>query len=166
MAHAALLRYVPIPPANIHRAKGEDEPRVAAREYESTIRSIPRVGPAGAGTRNPIDAVILGLGEDGHTASLFPGRTTLHDSARFVETDVAPDGSTSRITLTPRAINTAAEIAFLVTGSAKAAIARAVLEGPPRPHELPAQLIRPVAGHVTWFLDAAAASALRTRPLC
>jgi 6-phosphogluconolactonase len=97
------------------------------------------------------------LGEDGHTASLFPGAPAVTDGEPWVMARCVAASSLWRVTLTPVIINAAAEILFLVSGEAKAAIVRRVLEGPLRPHELPAHLIAPAHGRVLWLLDAAAA---------
>src|SRR5205823_1251721 len=98
-----------------------------------------------------------GLGEDGHTASLFPGAVAVHGSPCWVRAEYVQAVSAWRVTLTPITFNAAAEVAFLVTGVAKAPILRQVLEGPWRPYQLPAQLIAPTAGRVRWFVDAPAA---------
>jgi 6-phosphogluconolactonase len=149
LARETLLDRVPVPAANVHRIHGEDDPLSAADVYETTLRALAR-----------IDLVLLGLGEDGHTASLFPGSAAVHEPARWVV--AARVGATSlwRITLTPAVINAAVEVLFLVSGAAKADILRRVLEGPRRPQELPAQAISPVHGRVRWCVDAAAAGDL------
>jgi 6-phosphogluconolactonase len=149
MARETLLDRVPIPVANVHRIHGEDDPVAAARVYEATLRALLR-----------IDLVLLGLGEDGHTASLFPGSAAVHEQTRWVMAARADATSMWRITLTPAVINAAAEVLFLVSGSAKAGILRRVLEGPRRPQELPAQAIAPANGRVRWCVDAAAAADL------
>lgn len=155
MAREALLDHVPVRPEHIHRIRGEDSPSVAAEEYERTLRILLR-------TPARIDLILLGLGDDGHTASLFPG-AEVPDGERWVVARLDAAGSLWRVTLTPVTINAAAEILFLVAGAGKAGIVRRVLEGPRQPHELPAQLIAPVDGRVVWLLDAAAASELETR---
>src|SRR6202008_42057 len=103
---------------------------------------------------------LLGLGEGGHTASLFPGGAAVHEHTRWVMAGRAPAASMWRITLTPPVINAAAEGVFLVSGGAKAGILRRVLEGPRRPQELPAQVIAPSNGRLRWYVDAAAAADL------
>src|SRR5467141_1673640 len=149
MARETLLDRVPVPAANVHRIHGEDDPTIAAAVYETTLRALLR-----------IDLVLLGLGEDGHTASLFPGSAAAHEQTRWVMAAHAAAGSMWRITLTPAAINAAVEVLFLVSGDAKAGILRRVLEGPRRPEELPAQAIAPSNGRVRWYVDAAAAAEL------
>lgn len=145
-----LLAHVPIRAENVHRIRGEDVPALAAEAYERTLRTELRT-PGGR-----IDLILLGLGEDGHTASLFPG-ADVPDGDRWVVARLDATRSQWRVTLTPILINAAAEILFLVSGEAKAAIVHRVLEGPRRPRELPAQLIAPSSGRMLWLLDAAAA---------
>jgi len=149
MARETLLDRVPVPAANVHRIHGEDDPATAAAAYEATLRALAR-----------IDLVLLGLGEDGHTASLFPGGAAVLEQTRWVMAARATAASMWRITLTPAVINAAAEVLFLVSGGAKAGILRRVLEGPRRPDELPAQAIAPSNGRVRWCVDAAAAADL------
>ncbi|PYP16434.1 MAG: 6-phosphogluconolactonase [Gemmatimonadetes bacterium] len=155
MARETLLDRVPIPAANVHRVHGEDDPATAAEVYEATLRALLRT-PAGG----RIDLVLLGLGEDGHTASLFPGNAAVQERTRWVMAARASAASVWRITLTPAVINAAAEILFLVSGGGKAGILRRVLEDPRRPQELPAQAIAPSNGRVRWCVDAAAAADL------
>ena len=150
MAREALLAHVPIRAENVHRMRGEDVPALAAEAYERTLRTALQT----PGAR--VDLILLGLGEDGHTASLFPG-ADVPDGDRWVVARLDGTRSQWRVTLTPVLINAAAEILFLVSGEAKAAIVHRVLEGPPRPRELPAQLITPSRGRILWLLDAAAA---------
>jgi len=165
MAREALLDHLSIPTGNVHRIRGEADPAQAAGEYEQMLRGLLQT-PVGrprirAGAR--IDLVLLGLGTDGHTASLFPGATEIQESASWVRAGYVPTVSAWRVTLTPILLNAAAEVAFLVTGSAKAAIVRQVLEGVRQPDLFPAQAIAPVAGRVSWFLDRLAAAELRGR---
>src|SRR6267378_6756056 len=116
MAREALLDHVPIPPEHVHRIRGEDDPVVAAKAYERTLRTVLR------GAR--IDLVLLGLGDDGHTASLFPGAVDVPDGEAWVVARYHVAASQWRVTLTPVLINAAAEILFLVAGEGKAAIVR------------------------------------------
>jgi len=155
MARETLLDRVPVPAENVHRIHGEDDPATAAGVYETTLRALLRT-PAGV----RIDLVLLGLGEDGHTASLFPGSAAVHEQTRWVMAARAAAASMWRITLTPAVINAAVEVLFLVSGAAKAGILRRVLEGPRLPLELPAQAIAPSKGRVRWCVDAAAAADL------
>ncbi|MEX2032338.1 MAG: 6-phosphogluconolactonase, partial [Dehalococcoidia bacterium] len=164
-ASEALLARVPIPAENIHRIRGEDEPAAAAAVYELELRVTlatpdgpPRLMP---GSR--FDLILLGMGEDGHTASLFPGTAALREPERWVRAVHPSAVPMARVTLTPALINAAAEVAFLVSGPAKAAILRRVLEGPYQPDTLPAQIIGPRAGHLRWLVDADAAADLESR---
>jgi 6-phosphogluconolactonase len=134
----------------------------AARRYEATLRKQFGVSPP-AWPR--FDVVLLGLGEDGHTASLFPGTPVLNEQTRLVVTNEAPEGVPHRLTLTAAAINRAWAVMFLVVGSAKAEAVRAVLESLPAPGQkpeqtdlkFPARLIQPMDGRLIWFLDRGAA---------
>ena len=165
MAREALLDHVSIHAENVHRMHGEDVPAVAAQAYERSLRTVLRT-PSGAPREAPgarIDLVLLGLGDDGHTASLFPGAVDVPDGEAWVVARYHVAASQWRVTLTPVLINAAAEILFLVSGEGKAAIVHRVLEGPRRPQELPAQLITPAGGRVLWLLDAAAARGLEAR---
>ena len=167
MAREALLDHVPIPAANVHRIRGEENPVAAARAYEQELRRLlgTSQGPPRDSPEARIDLVLLGLGDDGHTASLFPGAPRVTDGEPWViahRTDTEPPW---RVTLTPVIINAAAEILFLVSGAEKAVIVQRVLEGPRRPDELPAQLIAPAHGRVHWLLDGAAARDLERRTL-
>ena len=159
MAKEALLSRVPLPEANVHRMRGEDAPTREARRYDQVMRTL--LGKAAS----RLDLVLLGLGADGHTASLFPGATSVHDSVRWVEAAFHEADATWRITLTPRLINLATEVVFLVSGGGKADIVARVLEGPATPGAFPAQLIAPTNGEMVWMLDEAAAAGLRrSRP--
>jgi 6-phosphogluconolactonase len=155
LANEALIAHVPIPPENIHRVQGEREPEAAARLYDRALRDFY------CGPRPRFDLVLLGLGEDGHTASLFPGSEAVGETERLAVAVEAhyQDRPAHRVTLTLPAINTARHVVFLVTGSAKAGIVQAVLDDP-RGH-FPAGQVRPTAGQLTWLLDAEAAGQLR-----
>lgn len=154
LAHESLLARVPIPPQNIHRVQGELEAGAAARAYERTLQDY------FCGPQTRFDLVLLGLGDDGHTASLFPESAALGERERPAAAVEAhyQDRPARRVTLTLPAINSARQVWFLVTGSAKAGIVKEVLEGPDR--GLPAQQVRPKAGQLLWILDEAAASRL------
>ena len=161
LARERLLDHVPIPPANVHRILGERDPAEAAALYEQLLRDF--FGPHG----DPVftfDVVLLGLGEDGHTASLFPGTGPIRETARWVAGHFVDARKEWRITLTPAAINAARTVVFIVTGKTKAAAARDVLEGPCRPDALPAQAIRPLHGELRWMLDREAAQLLTRQP--
>lgn len=162
MVRETLLDHVPILEANVHRIRCEDEPAEAAMAYERVLRAVLRtpIGPPRTTPASRLDLVLLGLGSDGHTASLFPGVASLHDTAHWVAA-VHDPASMWRVTMTATVINAAAEIAFVVSGESKAAIVRKVLEGANQPAELPAQLIIPTDGRLCWLLDAPAAADLQ-----
>jgi 6-phosphogluconolactonase len=151
MAREALLDHVPVPPENVHRIRGEDEPTAAAASYEAFLHSY--VGP------RAFDLVLLGMGNDGHTASLFPGSPATREVSHWVVATKGPHGQGSRVTLTALALNASAELTFLVSGADKADRLKEVLEHQPS-DRLPAQLIRPTSGIVRWMIDAAAATRL------
>lgn len=154
MAREALLDHVPIPAARIHRLPGEREPHAAAAAYEAELRAV---FPGGAAR---FDLVLLGMGDNGHTASLFPGLRAVRETARWVVAEHVGEVGMWRLTLTPPALNAAAAIVFLVAGRDKAAMLAQVLEGPRDIDRRPAQVIAPADGTLTWLVDAAAASAL------
>ena len=162
MVRETLLDYVPILEANVHRIRCVDDPAEAAMAYERLLRAVLRtpIGPPRTTPASRLDLVLLGLGSDGHTASLFPGGASRHDTVQWVAA-VRDRASSWRVTLTATVINAAAEIAFVVSGGSKAAIVRKVLEGAKQPAELPAQLIVPTDGRLCWLLDAPAAAELQ-----
>lgn len=158
MAHEALLARVPIPPANVHRMRGEEsDPERAAARYEAELCDFFGTSPP---TAPRLDLVLLGLGPDAHTASLFPGSPALREATRLVAAPFVEKLAAHRITLTPAVLNAAARVVFLVSGRAKAATLRDVLEGEERPDLRPAQGVRPARGSLLWIVDAAAASRL------
>lgn len=158
-----LLAHVPVPPQNVHRILAEQPPADAAREYEKTLRAFFTLSPAkrgraGVGALPRLDLVLLGLGANGHTASLFPHTQVFHETTHWVAAEYIDEVKMWRITLTASVINAAANILFLVAGADKAATVRAVLRGAYRPDDLPAQLIQPANGRAVWLLDRDAAS--------
>lgn len=162
MARDTLLERVPIPPAHVHRIAGEDPAHTRAAERYA--RALRRVFAAHGRLEDGwprFDLVILGMGADGHTASLFPGTAALHETARPVAAAWVPALGSHRITLTPPVLNGADAVMFLVTGGDKARALRAVLEGPWSPDVYPSQVVRPRAGALTWLVDRAAAARLR-----
>lgn len=158
MAREALLDRVPIPPEQIHRMPGEEADRGAAADaYAATLRRLFNLGP---GEWPRFDLLHLGLGTEGHTASLFPGSPALAERERLVAAPYVEKLEAYRLTLTPPAINAAREVQFLVAGAEKAAIVREVLRGPRDPTALPARVVAPTDGRLVWLLDAAAAARL------
>jgi 6-phosphogluconolactonase len=149
------LRHAAIPAENIHRIRGEMPPPEAAAEYERELRAFFAPEPLPR-----FDLVLLGMGEDGHTASLFPASPALHERHQWAMAVETRKPSPWRVTLTPPAINAAAHVVFLVTGAAKAERLREVLHGPREPGRLPAQIIEPASCSLTWMVDAAAGSLL------
>ncbi len=154
MAYEALIRHVPIPPAQVHRTPVERPALEAAGAYEAEI-----IGALG-GALPAFDVILLGLGEDGHTASCFPGTLAALPQDRLVAAHYVPKVKMWRITFTPRLLNAAQRVIFLVSGAGKAAILERVLHGPYDPETLPAQIVAPEPGDLTWMIDAAAASKL------
>lgn len=163
-ARETLLDHVPIPPGNIFMIDAEIlRPVLAARRYEEVLGKEFGETP---GERPPaLDIILLGLGEDGHTASLFAGSKAILHRSRWVVASRAPIEPKSRVTMTLPILNRARRIMFLVTGQAKAPIVAKVLEGKKKPdHKLiPAVSIRPEPGELLWLLDEAAASELKTK---
>ena len=152
----ALISHVPIPAQNVHRVPTELGAETAAHAYEDVLFAF--LG----GPSPQFDLVLLGLGSDGHTASLFPGSSALQETERLaVAVEAHYQGRPSqRVTLTLPAINAARQAIFLVSGSSKASIVQAVLEG--AAGESPASRVRPTMGPPTWLLDAAAAAHLKS----
>jgi 6-phosphogluconolactonase len=152
MVNRELISHVDLPEQNIHRIAGELAPKRAAEEYERDINQVM------AGHDARFDLILLGLGEDGHTASVFPGSAVLNERASLVMPVFIPYLYSRRVTLTLRCINSAREVMFLVTGSRKSVMVQRVLRSPAPTKELPATLIRPVDGKLLWMLDADAAA--------
>lgn len=154
---------VQLPPENIHRITGEADPKEAAATYEKRLRGL--LGTVG-GNAIPgagLDLVLLGMGPDGHTASLFPGKAGVHERVRWVAADFIEVVGMWRVTLTPVVINKARHVSFIVSGTTKAERLNEVLEGPYTLDRLPAQAVRPTRGHLTWLIDEAAATRLHAR---
>jgi 6-phosphogluconolactonase len=156
MNRETLLDPLPAQPAHVHRMRGEDDPAAAAADYETILRFH-------LGERVRLDLVLLGMGPDGHTASLFPGTIEAIDKSNLCIAHYVPKLGTWRITLTPRTINAARNVAITAGGAEKASALRAVLEGPRQTGVYPAQLVAPHDGDLRWFVDAAAASELSSR---
>ena len=157
MARETLLDAVNLPAANIHRIRGEDRPALAALACELDLRDFFRTPHV------PVfDLVLLGLGDNGHTASLFPGTAALCEKERLAVAQYVEVVGQWRVTFTVPLINAAAHVAFLVAGAGKADVLQRVLHGPHEPEVLPAQLIQPMPGALLWLVDAAAAGHLDT----
>lgn len=159
MAADALLAHVAIPANNIHRLRGEERPALAALAYEEDLRAFFRTPDWPT-----FDLVLLGLGENGHTASLFPGGHALCADRRWSVAQYVEIIGMWRLTLTPPVINHAAQVTFLVSGASKAHIVYAVTRGPYAPEVLPAQLVQPPTGHLLWLLDKVAAVEVQEGP--
>jgi 6-phosphogluconolactonase len=159
LADEALFRPLHIPHDRIHRMRGEHpDASAAAGEYENVLRAVTKTAQ---GLWPQLDLVMLGVGNDGHTASLFPGTDALQERRRWVTVGQAPSGPPTRLTLTLGVINQATMILFLASGESKADIVKAILE-PQRDadRQLPAALVRPERGRIIWVLDRAAAAKL------
>ena len=158
MANEAMLSKVSIPASHVFRMKGEyQETDRAAVEYEQELRDFFHVA---VGEFPRFDLVMLGMGPDGHMASLFPGTKALDEEQRLVTSNWVGKFYTHRITMTAPVLNSAACVMFMVNGKDKALPLKAVLEGPHEPAQLPSQLIRPVNGTLLWLVDESAAGLL------
>jgi 6-phosphogluconolactonase len=156
MAQETLLSRVPVPEKNIFPIVAENlSAREAAAEYESKLRKF-----FGEGTIPRFNLILLGMGEDGHTASLFPHSGALKESIRLVTENYVEKLNTDRITMTVPLINNAANVFFLISGASKAKALKEVLQGPYDPDRLPAQLIRPHSGELLFLVDEAASGML------
>jgi 6-phosphogluconolactonase len=157
MAAQALFTSIGIPPVQIHRMHGEErDPAAAAREYEAQLRTLAHCTPP---TIPQLDIVLLGLGNDGHTASLFPETEALRDRHHLVAVGRAPNGVARRLTLTLAVINRANVVLFLVAGAGKAEMVRRILKGNTQAdRHLPAALVKPEQGRLIWLLDESAAA--------
>jgi 6-phosphogluconolactonase len=160
MAKETLLSKVPVPAANIFRAPTEDpDASAAAAAYEQTLRKFFALAP---GEFPRFDLILLGMGPDGHTASLFPETAALQEKSQLVVANWVEKLKASRITFTLPVLNAARCVAFLVSGTDKAAVLREVLEGNAPPEKYPSKLVKPTDGKLIWFVDRAAASGLST----
>jgi 6-phosphogluconolactonase len=159
MAYEAMLTKVPVPSVNVHRIRSEEpDAHKAAEAYQQELQSFFQLEP---GRLPRFDLVLLGMGPDGHTASLFPGTTALDEVERWVAATWVEKFSTYRITLTLPLLNNTANVIFLVCGSEKTEVLRTVLTADNGVAQFPAQLVRPLDGRLLWLLDQAAAGALR-----
>ncbi len=146
MAQKTFLTSVAIPPANVHRMRGEIEPAEAAKEYAALLR-------ANLGNQPRLDLVLLGLGVDGHTASLFPGTPPETDNDHLVRAVYAQSQAMWRITMTPKVLNAGRVVAFALEGAEKAAVFCAVYEDPIDTTKYPAQVVNPPDGRLLWIAD-------------
>jgi 6-phosphogluconolactonase len=157
MAQRALLSRVPV--GSVHRMRGELPSGEAAAAYEDELREF--FGRSGL---PDFDLILLGLGEDGHTASLFPETSALEVTERWVVANPVPKLETTRLTLTVPVLNAARVVAFLVAGEGKAEALKEILEGDADPRAYPAKFVRPESGDLTWMVDRAAAMLLEKVP--
>ncbi len=155
MAKEAWLDHVSIPEGQIHFLNCATVPAEGARQYEAQLRQF------FAGRPPRLDLVLLGLGDNGHTASLFPGTPVLKETERWASEVYVAEQDLYRVTLTAPFINQAALVTFLVAGAAKAEVLRDILHGPRDPDRLPAQLIALQAGEVLWLTDLKAAAKVK-----
>jgi len=154
MARQTLLNHIALPASHIHPILGDLPAALAATHYEAELQRF-------FGTQPPIfDLILLGLGENAHTASLFPHTPVLGESERWVSEVYVAEQSMYRVTITAPLLNQAREVIFLVSGVEKACALQHVLEGAYRPHEIPAQLVHPHGAHPIWLVDKAAAHKL------
>jgi 6-phosphogluconolactonase len=159
LADKTLFTPLKIPSSQVYRMAGESRnPKAAAHEYEQQLRLATKTAPS---AQPSLDLILLGLGEDGHTASLFPGAPALQDHQRVIAATQSPKDPPNRLTMTLAVINRASVILFLVAGSGKAGVVRAVLDPKTEAErQLPAALVAPAEGRLIWFLDRAAAAEL------
>lgn len=149
-----LISKISIPTQNINRIKGENDPIEEAKAYGTAIENnVPLVEGI-----PQFDLVMLGMGDDGHTVSIFPHQIELWDSTNTCEVATHPDSGQKRVTITGKIVNQAKEIAFLVTGKGKAEKLAAILKNENESKQYPASLVNPANGHLTWFVDEEAAS--------
>jgi 6-phosphogluconolactonase len=159
MAREAMLAHLPIPAEHIHRIQAERSDReAAARDYEAVLARVFGIGRGGEPPA--LDLILLGMGPDGHTASLFPHTKALEETQRWVVPNHVPQLNTDRLTLTRPILNRGRKVLFLVAGADKAERLAEVCAGPADPKRLPAQSIRPPQGELIWFVESAAAARL------
>lgn len=159
MANETLLRKLLVPEARIHRMRGELDPVAAAADYSLVLQQIFELAEPNAVPR--FDLILLGLGPDGHTASLFPHTSALAVRNQLVVANPVPQQQTTRLTLTVPVLQAASNVHFLVAGSDKASAVYRAIEGAWDPAETPSQYLREANGQVTWLLDSAAAADLQ-----
>lgn len=162
-AWVALLSKVGAPESCVHRMDGErEDPSEAARDYEAAMAEAFNIVKGSAWPR--FDLIMLGMGPDGHTASLFPGTAALRETEAWTVANDVPQMQTHRLTFTAPVLNAAHCVMFLVAGLDKAPRLAEVIEGPKDVERLPSQLVTPAAGDLLWLIDQAAASQLTRKP--
>jgi len=154
MAYETLLSHVPVPRDQIHFISTDESPELSVNEYEKILHLYFRK------RTETFDLSLLGMGEDGHVLSLFPGSRLIHENNKAVASVFVPEQSMYRVTLTAKMVNQSACTAFLVTGVSKSFVLKKVLEGSFTPEKYPSQIIKPVNGELHWFVDEAAGSML------
>ncbi len=160
MADESMLSKIPVAPGNVFRIKTENPDAAGiAEDYEQTLRKFFALD---SGQFPRFDLILLGMGPDGHTASLFPGTAALQEKSRLVVANWVEKMKASRISLTLPVLNAAAEVAFLVSGTDKAPALQGVLESDAPGEQYPAKLVQPSKGKLIWLIDRAAASQLKT----
>jgi 6-phosphogluconolactonase len=157
MANRTMLSRLGLRPDQIHRIHGEDPPEQAALAYEEELRTSFGIGE---GEFPRFNLTLVGLGDNVHVESLFPGDPALHELERIAVAVEVDAPQRHRVTITPPVLNSSARVMFLVEGEGKAAAVKSALEGPRDPDRFPAQIIHPPNGEVIWLLDRAAASLL------
>jgi 6-phosphogluconolactonase len=155
MAYDTLLNHVPVPAGHIHVMRTDIDPQAAATEYEKILHQY------FGHTTTSFDLVLLGMGDDGHTLSLFPGTPVIHEEKKTATAFFLKEQDMFRITLTAPIVNRAARVAFLVAGAGKTNALKEVIDGDYRPDIYPSQIIKPIPGELHWFLDKAAAALLQ-----
>jgi 6-phosphogluconolactonase len=161
MAEEAMLSKIPVAPGNVFRIPVENpDAAAAAEEYEKMLRKFFQTAPDEVPR---FDLILLGMGPDGHTASLFPGTAALQEKSRLVVANWVEKLKTYRLSLTLPVLNAARCVAFLVSGTDKAAVLKTVLEEDVPGEQYPSKLVKPSDGKLIWFVDRAAASALSTK---
>jgi 6-phosphogluconolactonase len=156
IAHELLINHIDIPSEQVHIMRTDIEPNFSVDEYRKLLHTFFDHTP------KSFDLVLLGMGDDGHTLSLFPGSPLIEEHRHWVNAVFVKEQEMYRITLMPLLVNKASKIAFMVDGANKAAVLKEVLEGEYMPTKLPSQIIKPADGELHWFLDEAAAKNLNT----
>lgn len=158
MAYESLLQNVPIPDANVYRIRGENDPAEEAKQYSELVSSMV---PFYNGMPQ-FDLMLLGLGDDGHTASIFPDRPDLLTTPQLYDVAVRPGTRQKRITATGKLINNSSRIYFIVTGSQKASVVSEIIEAKSGSDRYPASRIKPGSGQLVWLLDSEAAALIKS----